>query len=351
MQQINFNQLQTLPLQFNMEDKSFSIFFSKIVLVTIFLVILAGSVVRSTQSGMGCPDWPKCFGQYVPPTQMEQVLFQPNKQYKKGQFIRHNDSLWSSVQNFKSANNFEVTNWKYYNKHGYTKIVIYQTWIEYINRLLGALLGLLILIQTILSLKNYKKQKAIFWLGVLLLLLTGFQAWLGKTVVDSNLATIKISVHLAGALALCFVQLAIIYLLKPQTIIINKKLNILFVILCAVSIVQFFMGVIIRQHIDIISEKYNFTRRENWLSEIGTIFYFHRSFSLLVLALAFIINHNANAAFKVKFALIKYLILAQLAVGIVFNYFSFPALAQPLHLTLASMQLSYLFYLALVKKQ
>ena len=57
---------------------------TKLSLLLVYLVIIAGAFVRMTGSGMGCPDWPKCFGFYVPPTEVSQILFKANNDYSKG---------------------------------------------------------------------------------------------------------------------------------------------------------------------------------------------------------------------------------------------------------------------------
>ena len=132
---------------------------AKITLVLIYLVIIAGAVVRMTGSGMGCPDWPKCFGYFIPPTEQSQLEFKPNHDYKKGVVIIKNEALVVAKSNFKSSENFETGNWEPYTKHDYAVFNPTHTWVEYINRLLGALAGLATLVLAIVSFRFWKIKK------------------------------------------------------------------------------------------------------------------------------------------------------------------------------------------------
>ena len=185
--------------------------FTAIALVLIYLVIAAGAIVRMTGSGMGCPDWPKCFGYLIPPTQKDQLDWKPQHEYSKGEIIIIGESLRLAKDGFVSSLQYNPTYWEPYTKHNYAVFNPYHTWIEYINRLLGALSGLAILLVFAISLSYWKTKKKITFLAFLTVIGILFQAWLGKTVVDSNLLPLKISLHMTMALLLVVGLILLLY--------------------------------------------------------------------------------------------------------------------------------------------
>ena len=168
----------------------------------VLLVIFAGSMVRMTGSGMGCPDWPKCFGYLIPPTTEKDVFWKSNFNYKKGVMILRNEKFYSAKIDFLSSNEFMSSNWLEYTKHDYNEFSVMNTWFEFINRFIGAIAGLSTLIMFLFSFNFLKTKPVVTIMSFIVVLSMLFQAWLGKLVVDSNLSPYKITVHMLMAIVI-----------------------------------------------------------------------------------------------------------------------------------------------------
>ncbi len=116
--------------------------------VTTILLVTIGVVVRATGSGMGCPDWPLCHGQVIPP------------------------------------------------------VDDYKAWLEWIHRTVAAVIGFEILALAVLAWRDHRDNRSITWLSLVAILLVGFQAWLGRETVMLNNSGESVTAHLASAMAL-----------------------------------------------------------------------------------------------------------------------------------------------------
>jgi len=321
----------------------------KISLILVYLVIIAGAVVRMTGSGMGCPDWPKCFGYYIPPTQISEIQFQPDRTYEEGQVIIVDETLKVASKDFVSSKVYNPTNWENYEKHDYAIFNPTHTWVEYINRLAGALAGFAVLIMAVLSFRKFKQSKTITILSWLSVLMMGFQAWLGATVVYSVLAPVKITIHMVMALVIVAVLLYLLYISRdqdPQKFKTPAFQN--FLILAVIlSLVQVVLGTQVRQFVDEQVRSLGYDAKYLWLNNPDTMFYIHRSFSILVLLLNIFLwwTNKNKGLLQSKVNLVILLILLEVATGIAMYNFDFPFLSQPLHLVIASLLFGVQFYL------
>ncbi len=320
--------------------------FTKLLLVFVFLTILAGSIVRATGSGMGCPDWPTCFGNAIPPTEEYMVHFQKAHLYKKGQFIIYNDSLKYAKQAFTSTDIYNPTNWQQYEKNNYTKFNVAQTWIEYINRLVTGLLGFVIIAHIVWSFRLFwKEKKSIVWWSLSLLILTLFEAWLGKIVVDTDLAVVKITLHMLFALLIGFVAVIVLQKLSNKNKVKNKQLKWLSTAALVLVLMQIVIGTDVREQIDEISIAMSFTGRETWIHQLNNVFLIHQN-GAWIAALLCIYLFWQSLSYQALQWVSYYILLSVLAtvgVGLILFYMNLPQAAQPLHLLLSSALLTALF--------
>lgn len=303
--------------------------FQRLILLSIigtYLVILAGAVVRGTGSGLGCPDWPHCFGQWVPPTDISELP--PN--YKEVYKIAG-----------KTIADFDP----------------FKTWTEYINRLLGALLGVVIIALFIQSFKVRYLERNLPWFCAGLLFLILIQGGVGALVVSTHLKPFLITIHMFLAILLLF---GLLYLRKyckdlqdisivPQT---DSKAIKLTRILVSLTFIQVLMGTQVRQQVDHLIRDTQTATHATVIDHLGAVFYVHRSFSFIIFGLfiyLLIYFHNSRfnrgAFFLTLLAFLG--VLGNISTGIALNYFEFPINAQPPHLFFGVMTLGFLYSLSL----
>jgi protoheme IX farnesyltransferase len=119
-----------------------------VTLATALGLVTIGVIVRATDSGLGCPDWPFCYGQILPP-----------------------------VGDFKA-------------------------WIEWVHRTVAAVIGFEILGLAVLALRDHRNRASILWPTLGAVFLVGFQAWLGRETVRLGNTGASVTAHLASAMAL-----------------------------------------------------------------------------------------------------------------------------------------------------
>ena len=327
-------------------------------IITLFILILAGGIVRSSGSGMGCPDWPKCFGQYVPPTNSSQLPANYREKYveervaKNERFIKILNNLNFGDLAKRVRNDRSVLEHEQFNPT--------KTWIEYINRLIGFIYGILLAGCLFFSVTYIRSRKKIFFLSLLNLFLVGFQAWLGSIVVSTNLISWVVTIHLLVAFTILAISTYTYFQAKVwrnRHILTNRSepyLRGFAVFAIILTLVQIIFGANVREQVDVIALNMNGLGRDEWVTKLGLNFDIHRNLAIAVILINVILFVAVRSRYllnghQFKFiSLVVVLIALQIITGIVLSYLALPPVAQAIHILLSSLLFGSQFYLMLL---
>jgi heme a synthase len=297
-------------------------------IIAVLLLIAVGGVVRSTGSGMGCPDWPKCFGKWVPPTDISQLPADYKTHFK--------------------VMNREIADFN-----------VFHTWTEYINRLLGVLIGFFIIITCWYGWKVKQMSKSIWWLSFAALILVLLEGWLGSIVVKTDLHKGIVTIHMLGSILILMVLIQSVIIASK---ILDKNENLSFNlsktsivrnlgILVTVSIlIQVLIGTQVREQVDAIQKVYNNTARNQWVAALGSVFEWHKIFYFIPTILLFfwfkmILENGFGQITWIRnfMKMIVFVLLLEIIIGLVMVNYAIPPFLQPIHLTLAILLLCFCF--------
>lgn len=285
---------------------------------TVFLIFVGG-LVRASGAGLGCPDWPTCFGMWIPPTAASEL-----------------------------PAGYEVSQFN-----------ILKTWTEYINRLIGVVIGLLITATFAVSFRYRKEKPAVVFSSGAAFVLVLIQGWLGGQVVITGLNEWLITLHMLLAMVIMMTLIYAVFKASEYQIaidmpVITKRWLLgAVLLLMVVTFVQLIIGTQVREAIDVLKNMTVSPPRTTWITKVGFIDELHRSFSWLVLIAGGLVFYVSR--WWVEVAIIRKIgtavfgiILLQIATGAGLYYLGMPPIYQVVHLTGIAFLVGFEFLLLLL---
>jgi cytochrome c oxidase assembly protein subunit 15 len=283
--------------------------------IATFILIFVGGLVRVAGAGLGCPDWPRCFGRWIPPLSVADIP--------------------AGI----SPTGFNVT----------------QAWIEYVNRLLGVLLGFLILGSAVLALVHHRTTPRILYSTLGAATLVAVQGWFGSMVVSTDLKPINVTLHMVLALViaslLIYATLGAYYLTKreesgraayPATA--SRWVGGLWVL----AIAQVVFGSEVRSGAEIAAREFPLWSSLEWLGQAGAAYHLHIALGVVLcvatLAVAYsILRLSEKPTLMVRWCLWSLIILVfvQVNFGVALMVSGLTALLQLFHLWGASLYVGF----------
>jgi len=330
---------------------------SFLTVLAVYFLIAVGGIVRSTGSGMGCPDWPKCFGNWVPPTEVSQLPEDYKEHYaslraeKNERFAVYLDKLGFVEQAELIRTDESILVEEDFNAA--------KTWIEYVNRLIGALIGVFILLTFLSSIKSFKKSPRLTYLSFFVVLLVGFQGWIGSIVVSTNLLEWMITIHMLLAIVIVLLLIYIYQQSKDQPIAKVTESRFLskarlFIVLCMIfTTIQVVLGTQVREMVDEASRILGEANRGLWIDSLGLTFKIHRSFSILIIIVHYymfkylIAVTGHKKTLRPTFILLGFVVLLEIFSGVIMAYFAIPPAFQPVHLLFGTVAIGIQFFILL----
>ena len=316
-------------------------------LISVLVLIFVGAIVRVTGAGMGCPDWPTCWGLLIPPTKVEQVNFDklPVEKFQKKAERMGRDP--STITRESLRNEFNPR----------------HVWTEFINRLFSLPVGFFTLATFIISFIYLKSRPLVFWLSFASLLLVLANAIMGARVVYSGISPGVLSTHLALAMLLICVLVHCVWAGGEKQFRVKiseegKSLHILVASLLFLTVVEGILGSQIREMTDELAKAHLNAPRETWIAELeqSAFYIIHRSFSWLILivsVLAYISakRHQTGGSTPTQKGVVA-IVFAQMILGLVMSQVHIYSWVQVLHVGLAAILLAlvYRWLLILPKK-